>query len=61
LYRFADSVPAGKFGLFKGRFIPGGVAQLGRVLLYRSYQSQLYGFCRGRLLWHADTTRTRIL
>jgi NADH:ubiquinone reductase (H+-translocating) len=45
----------GKFGLFKGGFIQGRVAQLGHVLLYRSYQSQLHGFWRGGLLWLADT------
>ena len=45
----------GKFGLFDGGFIRGRVAQLGHILLYRSYQSQLHGFWRGGLIWLADT------
>ena len=45
----------GKFGLFNGGFIRGRVAQLGHILLYRSYQTQLHGFWRGGLIWLADT------
>ena len=45
----------GKFGLFRGAFIRGRVAQLGHILLYRSYKSQLHGFWRGGLIWLADT------
>jgi NADH dehydrogenase len=50
----------GKFGLFKGGFIQGRVAQLGHVLLYRSYQSQLHGFWRGGLIWLADTINSYV-
>jgi len=50
----------GKFGLFKGGFIKGRVAQLGHVLLYRSYQSQLHGFWRGGLIWLADTINSYV-
>jgi NADH:ubiquinone reductase (H+-translocating) len=50
----------GKFGLFKGGFIHGRVAQLGHVLLYRSYQSQLHGFWRGGLIWLADTINSYV-
>ena len=50
----------GKFGLFKGGFIHGRVAELGHVLLYRSYQSQLHGFWRGGLIWLADTINSYV-
>ena len=50
----------GKFGLFKGGFIHGRVAQLGHILLYRSYQSQLHGFWRGGLIWLADTINSYV-
>jgi NADH:ubiquinone reductase (H+-translocating) len=50
----------GKFGLFKGGFIQGRVAELGHVLLYRSYQSQLHGFWRGGLIWLADTINSYV-
>jgi hypothetical protein len=41
-------------------FIHGRVAQLGHVLLYRSYQSQLHGFWRGGLIWLADTINSYV-
>lgn len=44
----------GKFGLFKGGFIRGRVAQLGHIMLYRSHQARLHGFWRGGLIWLAD-------
>ena len=50
----------GKFGLFKGELIQGRVAQLGHVLLYRSYQSQLHGFWRGGLISLADTINSYV-
>ena len=50
----------GKFGLFRGGFIQGRVAELGHVLLYRSYQSQLHGFWRGGLIWLADTINSYV-
>jgi NADH:ubiquinone reductase (H+-translocating) len=50
----------GKFGLFRGGFIQGRVAELGHVLLYRSYQSQLHGFWRGGLIWLADTMNSYV-
>jgi NADH dehydrogenase len=50
----------GKFGLFKGGFIHGRAAELGHVLLYRSYQSQLHGFWRGGLIWLADTINSYV-
>jgi NADH:ubiquinone reductase (H+-translocating) len=50
----------GKFGLFRGGFIRGRVAQLGHILLYRSYQSRLHGFWRGGLIWLADTINSHV-
>jgi NADH dehydrogenase len=44
----------GRFGLFKGGFIRGRVAQLGHILLYRSHKGRLHGFWRGGLIWLAD-------
>ncbi|MDL2409560.1 NAD(P)/FAD-dependent oxidoreductase [Rhizobium calliandrae] len=50
----------GQFGLFTGGFLRGRVAQLGHILLYRSYQSQLHGFWRGGLIWLADMINSRV-
>ncbi|WP_066765304.1 NAD(P)/FAD-dependent oxidoreductase [Sphingobium sp. CCH11-B1] len=44
----------GRFGLFRGGFLKGRVAQLGHALLYRRHQARLYGPVRGSLLWLAD-------
>lgn len=50
----------GRFGLFKGGFIRGKVAQLGHAMLYRSFQARLHGFWRGGLLWLSDTLAARV-
>ncbi|MCC2978043.1 FAD-dependent oxidoreductase [Sphingomonas sp. PL-96] len=50
----------GRFGLFKGGFIRGKVAQLGHAMLYRRYQARLHGLGRGSLLWLTDTLNRRV-
>lgn len=44
----------GQFGLFKGGFIQGKLAQLSHIMLYRSHQAHIHGFWRGSLFWLVD-------
>src|SRR3546814_1410679 len=48
----------GRFGLFRGGFLHGRMAQLGHALLYRRHQARIYGPVRGSLLWLADNPDT---
>ena len=50
----------GRFGLFRGGFLHGRMAQLGHALLYRRHQARIYGPVRGSLLWLADTLDTSV-
>ncbi|WP_454887463.1 NAD(P)/FAD-dependent oxidoreductase [Sphingomonas oryzagri] len=50
----------GKFGIFRGGFIRGRVAQIGHALLYRSHQARVHGFWRGSLLWLVDRINARV-
>lgn len=50
----------GRFGLFKGGFLRGRVAQLGHALLYRRHQARIYGPVRGSLLWLADILNSSV-
>lgn len=43
-----------KYGLFKGAFLRGRLAQLSHTMLYRTHQFELHGFRRGMLTWLAD-------
>jgi hypothetical protein len=48
------------YGIRPGTSVLRAVAELGHVLLYRSYQSQLHGFWRGGLIWLADTINSYV-
>ncbi len=44
----------GSYGVFRGGFLPGRVAQLSHAALYRMHQMDLEGVVRGGLGWLAD-------
>ncbi|WP_279483797.1 NAD(P)/FAD-dependent oxidoreductase [Aureimonas sp. SK2] len=50
----------GRFGLFKGGFLRGRVAQIGHAMLYRRHQVRLHGLRRGSLLWISDMIGSRV-
>jgi NADH dehydrogenase len=44
----------GRFGIFKGGFIKGRLAQVSHAVLYRQHQLSLHGPYRAALLWLAE-------
>ncbi|SDV50391.1 NAD(P)/FAD-dependent oxidoreductase [Chitinasiproducens palmae] len=49
-----------KYGLFKGAFLRGRMAQLSHTMLYRTHQLELHGWRRGMLTWFADWINRRV-